>query len=241
MERFGLEQLQLEFDPRYNIAPSQTVPIIFQQLINDSAQPRLVLETASWGLIPAWVRDPRLLRPMINARGETLVEKKTFRGAFAKRRCLIPADGFFEWTGTGKKRQPILFRVNKGELFSFAGLYEFRISPEGEVQRSCAIVTINANEKIAPFHDRMPVILTPDAEQSWLDSEIEDPALLQPLLKPLDNDLIDYFRVSTIVNSAKQDVPECVQPLPAEASEIVESAFRLSVSENSLAPLGDEP
>lgn len=225
MERFGLEELQLEFDPRYNIAPSQVVHIILQQRVNDDVQARLVLATASWGLVPSWVKDPRLLKPMINARGETLVEKKTFRGAFAKRRCLIPADGFFEWTGVGKKRQPILFRVNKGQLFSFAGLYESRISPEGEIQRSCAIVTINANEKISTFHDRMPVILTPEAEKIWINDEIEDPLRLQPLLQPFDNDSIDYFRVSTVVNSAKQDVPECVQPLPAEDSEIVEAVF----------------
>ncbi|MGD9682401.1 MAG: SOS response-associated peptidase [Candidatus Obscuribacterales bacterium] len=217
IERFRIEKEMLEWEPRYNIAPSQMVPIIIEQEHtpgqNPAPNPVRILQPSKWGLLPSWAKDPKKIRPMINARAETIAEKPTFRNAFKKRRCLIPADGFYEWTEIEGKKTPVRIRLKESELFAFAGLYEDWTSPEGVKVRTCTIVTVAANETISRLHDRMPAILRPELEDQWLRAPGDDPARLLSLIGPYDDEKIDYYTVSKLVNSPKTDSPECMEPV----------------------------
>lgn len=227
MERFGIEELFKELDPRYNVAPSQMVPVVIENKATEDEPAKRILDNCKWGLVPGFVKDARLLKPMINARAETLVEKRMFKTALIKRRCLIPADGFYEWMAVGKKRRPVRFQIKGGELFAFAGLYEETWNEDGEIiHRTCTIITTAPNEKVAPVHNRMPAILKPGDEALWLSKECSDIEKLMPLLNPYDNDLIDFYRVSVVVNNARSNSPECVEPadLEAEAAADAEEA-----------------
>lgn len=192
------------YTKRYNIAPGQLVFAI----VNDGEKNRL--GTLRWGLIPPWAKDPKLGYKMINARGETLAEKPAFKRAFRRQRCLIPADGFYEWPFRGKEKQPYRIRLKSGELFAFAGLWERWSAPDGTVIHSCTIITTEANELLADLHPRMPVILKKEDEALWLDRNCNDVALLETLLKPYPADEMEVYPVSSEVNSARNDYPSLI-------------------------------
>lgn len=195
---------------RWNIAPTQHVAVIANR-----EAPRL--EFFHWGLIPSWAADPRIGNRLINARSETLAEKPSFRTAFRKRRCLILADGFYEWAQEGGRKAPMYIRLKSGAPFAFAGLWEIWRAPDGTEVCSCAIVTRAAEEPIAAFHARMPVILTAERYTAWLDPAPREPAELAPLLAPLPAGLLEVYPVSRLVNSPAHDVPGCIEPLRADA------------------------
>jgi putative SOS response-associated peptidase YedK len=195
-----------DLQPRYNIAPTQEVVTVLHDTDNDLRVAKLL----RWGLIPSWSKDPSIATKLINARSETVAEKPSFRSAFKKRRCLIVADGFYEWQRTEGKKQPFRFQLQDKQPFGFAGLWEQWQSPSGEEIHTCTILTTAANELMAPIHDRMPVILKPEDYDLWLDPQAQDPKMLQPLLQPFSTEAMTAYPVSTIVNSPKNNTPECV-------------------------------
>lgn len=207
-DAFRVEPIDLP--PRYNVAPSQTVAAV----VEFPNAPRQ-LHLLQWGLIPAWAKDPSIGYKTINARAETAAEKPSFRSAFRHRRCLIPADGFYEWQqaaeGKGKK-QPYFIGLQERQPPAFAGLYERWASATGEICETCTILTTTANEIVAPIHDRMPVILAPDEYELWLDASATIDRL-QALLDPYPADAMHLYPVSTLVNSPKNDSAECRQAL----------------------------
>jgi len=196
-----------KFAPRFNIAPTQPVLAI----PNDG---RNAADFFIWGLIPSWAKDPSIGNRLINARGETLAEKPSFRGSYKYKRCLILADGFYEWKklpGT-KTKIPHFIHMKNRQPFAFAGLWDEWHSPDGSQVRSCTIITISPNEMMASLHDRMPVILSHDAYAQWLDASPRTPDSLQPLIKPYPSDEMAAYPVSTLVNNPKNDRAECVVP-----------------------------
>jgi putative SOS response-associated peptidase YedK len=164
-----------------------------------------------WGLIPSWAKDTTIGNRMINARAETLAEKPAFRNALKNRRCIIPADGFYEWQKLGKMKQPMRIVLKSGQPFGFAGLWERWQSPEGEEVLSCTIITTEANELLKAVHDRMPVILTRDAEAAWLNLNIQETENLLPLLKKFPSDEMEFYPVSREVNSPQIDKPSDIE------------------------------
>jgi putative SOS response-associated peptidase YedK len=206
----GLESAP-ELEPRYNIAPSQQVPIV------RAGGGRRELAQVRWGLIPGWAKDPAIGNRMINARGETLAEKPSFRDAFRKRRCLIPADGFYEWKKLPAGKQPFVLRRRGGGPIAFAGLWSSWKDPEtGEPVETCAIVTTTPNELAATVHDRMPVLLASDARSTWLAPDAP-PDVLTALLVPSPAADLAAYPVSRRVNSPDNDDPSCIAPLSAPA------------------------
>lgn len=187
--------------PRYNIAPSQPLGVIVSQ---SGRQFRLM----SWGLIPSWTRDPNASHRMINARLETAHEKPSFRTAFRHRRCLIPADGFYEWKRIAQQKQPFYFQLPDRPLFAFAGLWDTWQEIE-----TCTILTTAANEDMKPVHHRMPVIISPDFYEQWLDPWAQQTRQVLDLLSQMPNPNLEAYPVSTQVNNAAFDGPECLQPL----------------------------
>jgi len=188
---------------RYNVCPSQDIPIVA-----NTPQPKI--DFAQWGLVPSW--GGGAARPLINARSETLATKRTFKDALRKRRCLVPADGFYEWktTPTGQ-RCPIYFRLKSGKPFAFAGLWEpTRLG--ADLSKTATIITTNSNSLIEPIHDRMPVILMEEDYQRWLDSTEKEPDDLLSMLKSFPPDQMEAFEVSKLVNSPRNEGPECIQP-----------------------------
>ena len=193
-----------ESAPRYNIAPSQAVSIVRQ----NSAGQR-VLATVKWGLIPSWAKDPSIGHNLINARGETVAEKPSFRAAFKHRRCIVPASGYYEWMAVGGAKQPWYIKGNEDRPLSLAGLWEHWPSPDGSVVETCSIITTTANELMAPIHDRMPVILSPEAISSWLELSTK-PDELKDLLRPCAPDILTAYTVSNLVNNPRFDSPSCI-------------------------------
>ena len=204
--RFGFEARDLVFRPSYNIAPTQLV-----LAVTNDGQRRA--ELMRWGLVPFWAKDIKIGYRMINAVGETAATKPAFRAAFKKRRCLILADGFFEWRKDGKEKIPTYIFLKSREPFAFAGLWETWKSPAGETVTSCTILTTKPNEFMEPIHNRMPVILSGETEALWLDPMTEEPDLLQPLIQPAPAELMESRIVSSLVNSPKNNSPECVVPI----------------------------
>ncbi|MBI3297735.1 MAG: SOS response-associated peptidase [Elusimicrobia bacterium] len=202
--RFGLAKLGVELSARYNIAPGQAAPVVLLE-----GGRRLGLQR--WGLVPAWAKDARVGLKLINARAETAAEKPAFRGVFQRRRCLVPADGFYEWRRAGKAKVPVRFTRSDGALFAFAGLWDEWSSAEGGTLRTFTILTTEANTLVAPVHDRMPVILPEAAEGLWLDSSAK-PHELQELLKPFDAAGMRAADASTRVNSGREDHPGLLVP-----------------------------
>ncbi len=196
--------------PRYNIAPTQSVATIL-----NGETPRL--RHLRWGLIPFWAQDAQTGARLINARAETLAEKPSFRTAFRRRRCLIPADGFYEWQRLSSGcKQPVYVRLQSGGEFAFAGLWECWSSPGGgpaDALHSCAIITTAPNELLEPIHNRMPVILSPSAYQAWLAPGDIAPPALQPLLRPYPAAEMNAYPVARTVNNPRNDSPDCVQPV----------------------------
>ncbi len=205
-ERFGLEEAP-DLGPRYNITPTQSVAVI--RLDRDTLKRRLV--RVKWGLVPYWSKDASTGQKMINARAESAAQKPAFRSAFKFRRCLVLADGFYQWKKGKVGKQPYLFKMADGSPFAFAGLWERWTSPEGELIESCALLTTEANEIMRPIHDRMPVILHPKNYDVWLDPKIRDPNILKPLLQPYPSNEMVAFPVSDKVNKASYDGPYCVE------------------------------
>lgn len=194
--------------PRYNIAPTQSVPAILQPSTNRQ------FKMLHWGLIPSWAKDKKISSKLINARAETVAEKPSFRSAFKKRRCLILVDGFYEWQKQeDKQKQPFYFRMSDENLFAFAGLWEHWENQEtGEEIESCTILTTEPNDLMKAVHNRMPVILEPKDYDLWLDVKVK-PELLQPLLHPYVAEEMTAFPVSKVVNKPTNDTAECINSL----------------------------
>lgn len=196
-----------ELEPRYNCAPTQTLPVIHLQ---DGSR---MLERMRWGLVPGWAKDLSVGAKMINARAETLAEKPAFRSALRRRRCLVPASGFYEWLKLADGKQPMHIRRRDGAPLAFAGLWEEWRGPEGTL-RTYTIITTAANQVMEPIHHRMPAILTPEAAARWLDPHAAPPSLL-PLLGPCPDEDLVAFAVRRGVNRAGFEDPSCIEPLPA--------------------------
>ena len=171
-------------------------------------------EVMRWGLVPFWAKDLKIGARMINAVGETVSAKPAFRAAFKKRRCLVLANGFYEWRKEGKRKVPTYIYPRNGGPMAFAGLWETWRSPEGQVVQSCTIITTEANPFIQPLHHRMPVILSDETQALWLDPLTEDRKILEPLLVPAPVEMLTSHTVSDTVNSVKNQGPECIIPLP---------------------------
>ena len=215
-ERFQAEsEGEIETGPRYNIAPTQ--PIVTVR--HERGKSKRRLSTMRWGLIPSWAKDIHSRCQTINARSESVTERLSFSDAVHYRRCLIPADGFYEWKVTGKTRQPYMFEVGERELFAFAGLWDRWKSPEEKIIESCTVLTTTPNTLLADIHDRMPVIVPPDKYDLWLDPEIEDFEALRVILQPYDASQMRHYPVSLRVNSVQNEDAECASPITVELPE----------------------
>lgn len=199
--------------PRYNIAPTQPIGIV---RINAQTGTREWAFTA-WGLVPSWSKDPTIGSRMINARSETAPEKPSFRAAFRRRRCLIPADGFYEWQKQGNRKQPYLITMEHDAPFAFAGLWEYWEGADGSALETSTILTTEPNAVMAPLHNRMPVIIEPEDYELWLGTAEDDRkglSLLQHLLRPYAlEQQMRTVPVSTFVNSPRNEGPDCITPL----------------------------
>ncbi len=204
---------QPNFPARYNIAPTQPIAIV--RLVNGSREFALV----RWGFLPSWAKDPKAFSLLINARGETVLDKPAYTNAMKRRRCLIPADGFYEWQAAGGRKQPYFIRDKAGAPLAFAGLWETWTGPNGEELDTAAIVTTGANRVLSPLHERMPVILPPEAFDAWLGAgETEGHADIEraaSLIRPAPDDLLEAYPVSTEVNRVANDDPRLIEPAAA--------------------------
>lgn len=209
-EIYGIiKKIDRELNPRYNVVPSQTIPIV-----REDVEGSRELTFVRWGLIPSWAKDISIGNSLINARAETAAEKPSFRSAFKRRRCVIPAGGFYEWQRQdGKRKQPWYFRMADGSPVSIAGLWEHWQGSDGQVIESCSILTTSANELMAPIHDRMPVILIHEDHATWLNPKLTDGAPLKALCRPCPADLLSAYPVSPRVNSPKNDTADCIEPI----------------------------
>ena len=222
------------FPLRYNVAPTQPIPIV---RLDDHSKRSFAL--MRWGLIPAWVKDPKGFPLLINARGESVLEKPAFRSAARRRRCLIPNDGFYEWqavAGAGAARRPYFVRARRAAdgtapPLAFAGLYETWTGPNGEEIDTAAIVTTRANRLLAPIHDRMPVFVAPEAFELWLDCANVDAETAAALIAPADEALLEVYPVSTAVNRVVNDTAALLEPAPANAEPVVEPALKKKKTE----------
>jgi len=206
-EQFGCE-LPFDLPPRYNIAPTQ--PVATVRIGPEEA--RRHWQMVRWGLIPSWAKEASIGSRMINARAETVADKPAFRAALRRRRCLVPADGYYEWQKTGKSKQPYYIRLRDNLPFAMAGLWERWINPEtGEPVETCTIITTDANELTRPIHDRMPVILNVADYDLWLDPQLQNPDPLCRLLRPFDIQAMRADPVDTYVNNPRNDGPRCIE------------------------------
>jgi putative SOS response-associated peptidase YedK len=203
---FDVQEISVNLQRSYNIAPGNTIAAII-----DDGSKRLVHFT--WGLIPSWAKDPSIGNRLINARGETVAEKPSFKAALKKRRCLIVANGFYEWQKRGKMKRPVYVRLKSDKPFGFAGLYEKWISPDGQELRTCTIITTEANELLQPIHNRMPVIVPKDQEDVWLDTDMSDTTHVFSILKPYAHHEMVAYEVSTLVNAPQNNSPDCITPV----------------------------
>jgi putative SOS response-associated peptidase YedK len=205
---FGYDE-QPNFPPRYNVAPTQPVPIV--RMMEGKRRFALV----RWGFIPSWVKDPRTFSLLINARGESLGDKPAFRAAMRYRRCLFPADGFYDWRRAGERATPYYVRLKAGGPMALAGLWENWMGPHGEEMETAVIVTTRANRLLAPIHPRMPVIVPPEAFDLWLDARVEA-TTAAALIAPAPEDMLEMHEVSPAVNSAANDTPDLIAPVTPE-------------------------
>jgi putative SOS response-associated peptidase YedK len=205
-QHFNLDAPPEGVIPRYNIAPTQPVAVI----TNENP---MAMDYFTWGLIPSWSKDPSIGSRMINARGETIHEKPSFRSAFKRRRCLIPANGFYEWTQRSKSKVPMFVHLTNQTLFAMAGLWEVWHGPNGEIIKSCTIITSEPNEVVKPLHNRMAVILHEDDYDLWLSPDELPPDALKPLIRPFEANKMEAYEVSTLVNKPSNDTPECIVPV----------------------------
>jgi putative SOS response-associated peptidase YedK len=205
-KRFNVQLIKEAKIPRYNIAPSQVVPVIREVDVRE-------MIACKWGLVPFWAKDPSIGNKMINAKAETLAEKPSFKQALVKRRCLIPADGFYEWQKKGKgASQPFYITLRNGDLFAFAGLWEEWKSPDGNILQSFTVITVEPNELVSTIHNRMPAILKPADEASWLNLKNRPGDIVQ-ILQPYPAEEMQAVPVSRMVNSPSYDDASCITPI----------------------------
>lgn len=202
-ERFSIEQMSIEFEPSYNVAPTQNVPVIIRTDKN-------YLKMFKWGLIPSGAKDSSIAHKMINARAETVDVKPSFKYSFKRKRCLILADGFYEWKREGNKKIPYRITLKDEKVFAFAGLWDSWLATSGHTINSCTIITTIPNEIIKPIHNRMPVILPKNQEEQWLDTSISDVESIKSLLKPLPAELMNVYEISSLINSPRNNNPELI-------------------------------
>ena len=212
-EEFQLQAVP-DFEPRYNVAPSQWVACVRAGL---SSRKREAV-TLWWGLLPSWAGDPAIGMKLINARAETVAEKPSFRKPFRERRCLVLADGYYEWKREGSRKQPYHIRLNSERPFAFAGLWDRWTGVDGQTIESCAILTTTPNERLASIHDRMPVILPPAAYEPWLDPGLQDAMDLAPFLTSFPADAMIAVPVSRLVNDPRVDDARCLEALDESSS-----------------------
>ncbi len=205
-ELFPFLSIPVNLQPRFNIAPSQPVATI----LNDGRQ---TLDYFKWGLVPSWAKDPEIGNRLINAKAETLAEKPSFRNAFKYHRCLILADGFYEWAKTNGGKTPIYIRLASQKPFAFAGLWDIWHATDGSELRSCTIITTSANSLVEKFHNRMPVILPADKMMEWINPEPGKPEQLSKLLNPYPAEEMIAYPVSRLVNNPANESPECIIPV----------------------------
>jgi putative SOS response-associated peptidase YedK len=197
--------------PRFNIAPTQAVPVV--RMNRREGEPRRELVALRWGLIPGWAKDPAIGNRMINARAETVAEKPAYRTAFRRRRCLVPADGFYEWQRIGGKKQPFFIHMRDDGPFALAGLWELWEAPDHSRIESFTVLTTEPNDVVRPIHNRMPVILNQSDYSLWLDPAVEDPGMLAPLLRPYRADSMESYPVSSHVSNPRHEDPSCIEPV----------------------------
>ena len=202
-QRFEFDGSDFSYDPGYNIAPTESVLTVRNVEGRKAALMR-------WGLVPFWAKDTKIGARMINARAETVAEKPAFRNALKKRRCLVLADGYYEWQKTPVGKRPFRIILKSGEPFAMAGLWETWKDPQGNVVPSCTIITTAANDFLESIHNRMPVILPREREGLWLEPGVEDPSTLTGILTPYSDDGMDAYEISTMVNNARNDGPEVI-------------------------------
>ncbi|MCP5096005.1 MAG: SOS response-associated peptidase [Chloroflexi bacterium] len=211
-ETYGLNEIQIAAlppsVPRYNIAPTQPIAAI---RLNANSKKR-ELTFFRWGLVPSWAKDIKMGSRLINARSETVAEKPSFRAPFKRRRCIIPADGFFEWQRLENRKQPMYIHATDGKPLSLAGLWEMWRTPDGDALQTCTILTTRPNELMAPIHNRMPVILEPEDMDMWLDPG-NSPNQAMHLFRPYPSEKITAYPVSTFVNSPRNDAAQCIAPI----------------------------
>jgi putative SOS response-associated peptidase YedK len=204
-ESYEIEEVNAEFDlPRYNVAPGQ--PII--SIINDGKKNRVGL--FKWGLVPSFSKDEKIGNSLINAKSETLIEKPSFKSSYESKRCVIIANGFYEWKKEEKQKTPMHIKMIDSSIFPIAGLWSTYTKTDGSKLHTATIITTEANTLVSTIHDRMPVILTEENKKIWLNPQIKDTSILQKLLKPYDASLMQSYPVSSLVNSATNDTPECI-------------------------------
>jgi len=210
-KRFDVSEAPENLKPRYNIAPNQQVPII----LLDVEKKIRKMGYVRWGLIPSWADDPSIGNRMINARAETITTKASFKSLFKKRRCIVPADSFYEWKEINTKEKiPMRLLLMNEEPFGFAGLWTTWRPKTGDPIVSCTIITTEPNELMAEIHNRMPVILEKKNEEMWIDPAVEEEKLLQSFLKPFPSKKMKCYPVSRFVNAPSNDTPKCVEPMP---------------------------
>ncbi|MGG1661143.1 SOS response-associated peptidase [Brevibacillus sp. NRS-1366] len=202
------DTIPFEYMPRFNISPTQMVVAV----IHDGDRNRV--GRLRWGLVPSWAKDEKI--NLVNARAETLVHKPAFRVPLLRKRCLIPADSFYEWKKTAAGKQPTRILLRSQKLFSIAGLYDTWMSPDGRKLSTCTIITTSPNSLVADIHDRMPAILHPADEADWLNRDNQDTKTLLDLLRPFPAEEMRAYPVSSLVGNAKNDVPECIREITAD-------------------------
>ncbi len=227
---------QPNFPPRYNVAPTQPIPIV---RLNEGEREFALVR---WGLLPSWVKDPRTFTLLINARGESVTDKPAFRNAMKRRRCLVPADGFYEWKDEGGRKRPYVVRPKDGGPIAFAGLWETWIGPNGEEMETAAIVTCVANRSLGAIHARMPVVVPPEAFDFWLDCAKVDAATAAALIAPAREGLFEAYEISTAVNRTANDDPKLIEPLakPAGPQSTQSEPAAIATSKGKRKPKKDE-
>ncbi len=198
--------ISIDFKHNFNVAPTNYVPIVIKYDKRKLIQSR-------WGFLPSWAKEEKLAYKMINARAETVAEKPAFRDAFKNHRCLVVADGFYEWRTTEAGKKPVYIHLKSGKPMGFAGLYSIWTSPEGEKINTCTIIVTNANDLVAPVHDRMPVIVDPDDQDTWLDPAVKEPIDLVHILKTYPSDELEMYNVSPKVNSPKNNTSDLIKEI----------------------------
>ncbi len=210
-DHFGLDQPP-ELEARFNVAPGQGIATISRTAGNR----RPVLSLRRWGLVPSWAKDGKIGNRLINARAETAAEKPSFRSALRRRRCLVPADGFYEWSGTKGSKQPYFIGLEGRALFAFAGLWERWADPEGDTLESCTLLTTEATEHLRALHGHMPVIVDPVDYGLWMDPDVNEPDLVSAAIDRNLGGALDFYRISKHVNDVRHDDPRCLEAIAGQ-------------------------